>query len=186
MLAHAPRQPRSWLIWDVGQKVMSCIATLYVLPEAQRAAFSSAKEREPRVEEKKVLFFRFRKAIPGEHVWEFLDRESKEKTDLDFSGFLLVDYLFVYLQISEKDYFERLDDCYSILPHRGSAALVAFLRDRPVDRAAIERYLKDDGRALAASEREGTLAAYEEAHASLLDWCDSIGDSTFGVLHLSY
>jgi hypothetical protein len=102
---------------------MSCIATFYVLPVAEHSAFLSAKEREPRVEEKKVLFLKFRQSIAGEHIWDFLARVAKKKIDLEFSGFLLVDYLFVYLQISEKDYFERMDDYYSALPHRGAVAL---------------------------------------------------------------
>jgi hypothetical protein len=165
---------------------MSCIATFYVLPAAEHSAFLSAKQREPRVEEKKVLFLKFRQSVAGEHVWDFLARVAKKKIDLEVSGFLLVDYLFVYLQISEKDYFERLDDYYSALPNRGAVALAAFLSARSVDRTAIDEYLKEDGRPLAPSERDETLAAYEKAHAIVLEWCDSITTDSFGVLHLSF
>jgi hypothetical protein len=171
------------LIWAED---MSCIATLYVLPEGQHAGFMSSKEREPRVEQKKVLFFTLRKQVAGEQVWEFLDRVATNKTDLDFSGFLLVDYLFVYLQIAGDGYFERLDEYYSALSPGGAEKLGAFLATRPVDRAAIEHYLKEDGRPLAESERDDTLAAYEKAHSSLLEWCATIRAGVFGVLHLSF
>lgn len=165
---------------------MSCIATLYVLPESQHADFLSSNRREPRIEEKKFLFFTQRKQVPGEHVWEFLDRVAMKRTDLEYSGFLLVDYLFVYLQIRDADYFDRLDEYYSALSPSGAQKLSAFLTTRPVDRAAIEHYLKEDGRPLAESEREDTLAAYEKTHADMLSWCTSIRGETFGVLHLSF
>lgn len=156
------------------------------MPEGQHAAFLSAKQREPRVEEKKVLFFTRRKQAVGEEIWQFLDRVAEKKTDLDFSGYLLVDYLFVYLQIRADDYFQRLDEYYSALSPVAAEELAAFLRTRPVDREAIERYLKDDGRPLADDEREDTLAAYELAHSRLLEWSKSVRAGLFGVLHLSF
>jgi hypothetical protein len=165
---------------------MSCIATFYLLPESQRAAFLSSKEREPHGENTKVLFFTLRKQVAGEQIWEFLDRVAVKKTDLEFSGFLLVDYLFVYLRIKGDDYFQRLDENYSALMPNGAERLAAFLATRPVDRSTIERYLKDDGRPLAESERDDTLSAYETAHAKLAEWCASVRPGTFGVLHLSF
>lgn len=165
---------------------MSCIATLYLLPEAQHSAFRSAKQRDRRVEEKKFLFFTQRKEVAGEQVWEFLDRVAEKKTDLEFSGFLLVDYLFVYLELTEADFFERLDDYYLALSSAGADKLALLLATRPVDRSAISDYLKEDGRPLAEDERDSVLAAYEAAHSNLLDWCRSISPSTFGVLHLSF
>jgi len=165
---------------------MSCIATLYVLPESQHADFLSSNQRGPRIEEKKFLFFTQRKQVPGEHVWEFLDRVATKKIDLKYSGFLLVDYLFVYLQIRDADYFDRLDEYYSALSPSGAQKLSGILTSRPVDLAAIEHYLKEDGRPLAESEREDTLTAYEKAHADLLDWCALIRAEAFGVLHLSF
>lgn len=165
---------------------MSCIATFYVLPDSQHAAFLSSKQREPRVENTKVLFFTRRKQVAGEQVWEFLDRVAVKKTDLEFSGFLLVDYLFVYLRIKGDEYFQRLDDNYSALMPDGAEKLAALLAGRPVDRVAIERYLKDDGRPLAESERDDTLNAYEKAHSQLAEWCASVRPGTFGVLQLSF
>lgn len=165
---------------------MSCIATFYVLPESQHAAFLSAKQREPRVETTKILFFTRRKQVDGEQIWEFLDRVATKKVDLEFSGFLLVDYLFVFLRIKGDEYFQRLDDNYSALTPDGAEKLAALLAARPVDRAGIERYLKDDGRPLAEAEREDTLNAYETAHSKLAEWCASVRPGTFGVLHLSF
>ena len=165
---------------------MSCIATLHLLPESQHAAFLSSKEREPRVENTKVLFFTRRKQVAGEQIWEFLDRVAAKKFDLEFSGFLLVDYLFVYLRIRGDDYFQRLDDNYLALMPDGAEKLAALLAARPVDRAAIERYLRDDGRPLAESERDDTLNAYEMAHSKLAEWCASVRPGRFGVLHLSF
>src|SRR5262245_20069491 len=76
------------LIFYAGRKNMSCLATFYVLRESDRAVFLSAKEREPRIEEKKVfLFLKFRRPVAGEHVWEFLDRVATRRTELEFSGF---------------------------------------------------------------------------------------------------
>jgi hypothetical protein len=118
--------------------------------------------------------------------WEFLDQEASKKIDAEYSGFLLVDYLYVYLRIRAADYFQRIDEYYSSLLPSAAVALAAYLRPRPVDRAAVQRYLKDDRRALTDSDREGTLSAYEEVHASLLEWCDSITEGSVGVLHLSF
>lgn len=165
---------------------MSCIVTFYLLPESQHAAFLSSKEREPRVEENKLLGFAKRKQVPGEAVWEFLDRVAEKRSELEFSGFLLIDYLFTYLQIASDEYFESLDEYYLALPPGGAEKLAAFLGAHPVDRPAIEHYLKNDGRPLAPVERDDTLAAYESAHASLLEWCTEIRTGTFGVLHLSF
>src|SRR5262249_4456626 len=128
----------SWLIFNVGQKAMSCIATLYVLSESQHASLLTSKQRESRIEEKKFLFLTRRRKVAGEEVWEFLNRVAEKKTDMEFSGFLLVDYLFVYLQIRDADYFERLDEYYSALSPSGAQKLRAFLGTHPVDRAAIE------------------------------------------------
>lgn len=165
---------------------MSCIATFYVLPESQRADFLSSKQREPHVEERRILFFRQRRQVSGEHVWEYLDRVAAKKTNLDFSGWLLVDYLFVYRQIKDADHFERLDEYYMAMFPSGAERLAASLGARPVDRAAIELYLTQDDRPLAESEREDTLTAYERAHSSLVEWCASIRPGVFGVLHLSF
>ena len=165
---------------------MSCLATFYVLPEAQRVAFMTAKERVPRVEVKKMLFFKVKKPVAGEQVWEFLDRVSVEKTELEFSGFLLVDYLFVYPGNRGAVHFDHSDENSHALSPGGADKLATFLRAHPVDRAAIENYLKKDGRPLGESEREATLDAYEESHASLLAWCASIQPGTFGVLYLSF
>lgn len=76
---------------------MSSIATFYLLPETGRAEFTDAHRNQKSITYKRSLFGR-KEVITGERfLWEYLDSAATDRTELPFSGFPLIDYLFTFV-----------------------------------------------------------------------------------------
>jgi hypothetical protein len=145
-----------------------------------------AKADEPRIETRRIFLFTVKKKVGTRYLWQFLDEVASSRTELQYSGYLLADFLFVYHQLPKDVTIEPIDDYHQAISSDSASALLTFLVEHRVDRADIERYLREDGRGLSEDERDGTLDAYEKAWTDVSEWCQSIGKGSFGVIHLSF
>lgn len=164
---------------------MSCIATFYILPEAIREGFKLAKENEKRtVTSKRMLFFTKTEEVGDQYLWEFLDEQNEPKFEFQYSGFLLVDYLEVYLNVF-GEYFQSVDDYFSTISSGRARDLIAHLEGNPIDHEKISAFLTED-QGLPEVEHSKTIEAYSRVHDDFIDALKKVATDHFGILHLSF
>jgi len=122
---------------------MSCIATFYKLDNSKYDDFFKAKENEYRTE--KIGFWIFKKDVQvlEKALWEFLDESSLEKLDFDYSGFLIVTYLWTYLDKTD-DYLKSIDEYYSIITAEDSKQMLGYINSKPIVENEIIEFIKTD------------------------------------------
>ncbi|MGJ8653571.1 MAG: hypothetical protein ACSHX8_09895 [Opitutaceae bacterium] len=164
---------------------MSCIATFYILPEALREGFKLAKENEKRtVTSKRMLFFTKTEEVGDQYLWEFLDKQNEPKFEFQYSGFLLVDYLEVYLNVF-GEYFHPVDDYFSTIKSERARDLLGQLKQTPIDQEKISAFLTED-QGLPKSEHSETIEAYSKVHDDFIKALEKVAANHFGILHLSF
>jgi len=122
---------------------MSCVATFYKLDNSKYDDFFKAKENEYRTE--KIGFWIFKKDVQvlEKALWEFLDESSLEKLDFDYSGFLIVTYLWTYLDKTD-DYLKSIDEYYSIITAEDSKQMLGYINSKPIVENEIIEFIKTD------------------------------------------
>jgi hypothetical protein len=164
---------------------MSSIATFYLLATSKQESFREAKRTERTETFKRGLFFT-KKIVSGDrHLWEFLDEESDRKLELPFSGFVLIDYFFTFLQLPDGLHAAltaaAVDEHHTWIDAALAGDLVRFLGSQPPDDRELSEF---------AAEQEMDPARYpedlKEAHRFLLDWLRQVDASRFGVLHITF
>jgi len=166
---------------------MSCIATFYLLLESQHTEFIAAHRDEKKVTYKSTLFGK-KEIVTGEkYLWEYLDDAAKTKEDLPYSGFVLVDYLFVFTTFPEDLDAEltavEIDEHYTVFSADLASRLAEYFKANPPADKALTTF--------AAEERPGENAteyaeALREVHGLFLAWMQRVNPGEFGVLHLSF
>jgi len=123
--------------------LMSCVATFYKLDNSKYDDFFKAKENEYRTE--KIGFWIFKKDVQvlEKALWEFLDESSLEKLDFDYSGFLIVTYLWTYLDKTD-DYLKSIDEYYSIITAEDSKQMLGYINSKPIVENEIIEFIKTD------------------------------------------
>lgn len=164
---------------------MSCIATFYTLPESLRSEFQQAKEVEKRtVTTKKMFFFTKQEEVGERYLWEYLDESNTAKFDFQYSGFLLVDYLWTYLQLDAK-YFQNVDDYFMTITAENAKSLEDYLKENPIDEEKLSAFLTED-QGLPQEEHRQAIEAYSRVHSYMIQTLEKIGGDLFGILYLSF
>ena len=164
---------------------MSCIASYYILPETKRPEFAEARRTEKTVTTKRT-FFGTKQVVTGErYLWEYLNDVAKP-LELPFSGFMLVAYLFTFLELPEAlrqaAKASSLDKHYLAYSAELAAELANHLEAHPPSTAALEEFAEEEN---APSPAE-YVEALRETHAIVVDWFRRTQPGSFGVLHLSF
>jgi hypothetical protein len=165
---------------------MSSIATFYLLRESDRAAFDEAKRKEKTITYKRG-FFRTKEIVNGERfLWEYLDEIAEERIEFPYSGFLLIDYLFTFLEsvepIQTAFAAAAIDGNYYSIPVPVAAKVAGFLESNPPDIKALESFSGQQGVELPKEH----AALLRETHETLKHWLGKISQDRFGVLQLSF
>ena len=167
---------------------MSSIATFYILAEDKRDLFTEARKTEKTVTFKKGFFgFDVREVVTGDRfLWEFLDQEATSKHDFDYSGFIIVDYFFTFVQLPDPLQTQLTaatspDGHYFQFEHLLASSLVDHLQSHPPDHAELAEFAREQGHD--ASECVPLLI---ETHSTLIQWFRLVTLSQFGVLHLTF
>jgi len=165
---------------------MSSIATFYLLPESARADFDEAKRTEKTVTLKRS-FFGVKEIVTGERfLWEYLDETADERIEFPHSGFVLIDYLFTFLEGEEpiqSDFAAAAIDANYYSIHGGMAERIArFLEANPPDDHALESFAGQQG----AESPKQHAKLLRETHDLLKNWFHRVREGKFGVLQLTF
>jgi hypothetical protein len=166
--------------------LVSCICTLYVLPEAKRAAFLDAKRGE-KVVTRKRGWLRDKVTVSGgdKFLWEWLDAEASRKAgEVPCAGLALADYLFEYPRWPVDSAADlaagAVDDDYHALGYNLARRLQAFLRAHPPEREELLDFAAEH------RDADGAYAdALREAHFLLLEWFGRLQRDEFLVLRFA-
>jgi len=164
---------------------MSCIATFYKLDNSKYDDFFKAKENEYRTE--KIGFWIFKKDVQvlEKALWEFLDESSLEKLDFDYSGFLIVTYLWTYLDKTD-DYLKSIDEYYSIITAEDSKQMLEYINSKPIVENEIIEFIKTEDSLIGDEELPEMITIYKNTYDTLVKWLSSIEENSFGILHLAF
>jgi hypothetical protein len=160
--------------------------TLYVLPEARRAAFLDAKRHEKVVTQRRGwLGKKVTVSGGGQFLWEWLDAAASRRAgDFPFTGLAPADYLFEYLRwptdVAADLAAGAVDDyCYTV-NHDLARRQRAFLRAHPPEREDLLDF------AAAHRDADGEYAdALRETHFLLLEWLGQLQPDEFLVCHFA-
>jgi len=164
---------------------MSCVATFYKLDNSKYDDFFKAKENEYRTE--KIGFWIFKKDVQvlEKALWEFLDESSLEKLDFDYSGFLIVTYLWTYLDKTD-DYLKSIDEYYSIITAEDSKQMLEYINSKPIVENEIIEFIKTEDSLIGDEELPEMITIYKNTYDTLVKWLSSIEENSFGILHLAF
>lgn len=164
----------------------SSIATFYLLRESVRPEFEEAKRTEKKITYQRGLF-RTKEVITGERfLWEYLDEAAVEKIEFPHSGFVLIDYLFTFLEGVEPiqtDFASAaIDANYYSIPGTMAERVTQFLEANPPDDDALQSFADQHG---AQSPRQHAKLL-RETHEMLKTWFRRVNEGKFGVLQLTF
>ncbi|WP_265594024.1 hypothetical protein [Haloferula sp. BvORR071] len=164
----------------------SSIATFYLLRESARGEFAEAKRTEKKITYKHGLF-RTKEIVTGERfLWEYLDEAAEERIEFPHSGFVLIDYLFTFLEGAERIQTEfaaaAIDANYYSIPGEMAERVARFLEDNPPDDKALESFADQHG---AQSPRQHAKLL-KDTHETLRSWFRRVNGDKFGVLQLTF
>ena len=137
---------------------MSCIATFYTFPDAQRETFA---------------------------VTQNTDVASSSE-DFHLSGFVIVDYLFTFVELPEDLQTQMTAGTLS------DGQFVQFERPFAVSLGThLEAHQPDQDRLAEFAVEQGQdpseyCPLLTETHSTLIRWLSGLPESHFGVLHLSF
>lgn len=167
---------------------MSSIATFYILAEDKRDSLTEARKTEKTVTLKKgFLGFGSRAVITGErYLWEYLDQESASKHNFDYSGFVIVDYFFTFVQFPEPLQTQLTtasspDGHYFQFEHPLASAIAEYLEKHPPDHAELVDFASEQGQ-----DASLHVPLLIETHSTLIQWLRLVSSSQFGILHLTF
>lgn len=164
----------------------SSIATFYLLRESARPEFEEAKRNEKTITYQRG-FFRTKEIVTGERfLWEYLDEAAEEKLEFPHSGFVMIDYLFTFLEGAEPiqtDFAEAaIDANYYAIPGSMAERVRRFLEDNPPDDRALESFAGQHG----AQSPRHHAKLLRETHEMLMTWLRRVNGEKFGVLQLTF
>ena len=111
--------------------------------------------------------------------------EKNEKIfEIQYSGFLLVDYFEVYLNLFTK-YFQSVDDYFSTISPENADAFSKYLKENPIEEEKVSAFLKED-QDMPVNEQKQTIEAYSRVHNDMIECLSLMSSGRFGVLHLSF
>ena len=165
---------------------MSSIATFYLMRESARNEFEEAKRNEKTITYKRG-FFRTKEVVSGERfLWEYLDEAAEERIEFPYSGFIMIDYLFTFLEGAEPIQTDfaaaAIDANYYAIPGPMAERVAGFLESNPPDGKALESFADQHG---AQSPKEHAVLL-RETHETLKHWLGKISKERFGVLQLTF
>ncbi|WP_367872794.1 hypothetical protein [Luteolibacter sp. Populi] len=164
---------------------MSSIATFYLLRESSRSAFAEAKRTEKTVTYKHG-FFKTKEVITGDRfLWEYLDEAAEERIEFPHSGFVLIDYLFTFLEgapIQTDFATAAIDANYYSIPGTMAERVARFLEDNPPDHKDLETFSDHQG----AQSPKQHAKLLHETHETLKSWLSRVNGDKFGVLQLTF
>ena len=165
---------------------MSSIATFYLLRESARPEFEEAKRTEKTITYKRGIF-RTKEIVTGERfLWEYLDEAAEERIEFPYSGFVLIDYLFTFLDgvepIQSDFAAAAIDANYYAIPEPMAERVASFLQSNPPDEKALETFADQHG----AQSPKQHAKQLRETHETLKHWFGKISQERFGVLQLTF
>jgi hypothetical protein len=165
---------------------MSSIATFYLLQESVRTEFEEAKRTEKTITYKRGIF-RTKEIVTGERfLWEYLDEVADERIEFPYSGFVLIDYLFTFLDgvepIQSDFAAAAIDANYYSIPKPMAERVALFLESNPPDEKALETFADQHG----AQSPKQHAKLLRETHETLKHWFRKVSQEKFGVLQLTF
>lgn len=167
---------------------MSSIATFYLLPETGRAEFTDAHRNQKSITYKRSLFGR-KEVITGERfLWEYLDSAATDRTELPFSGFPLIDYLFTFVATNLPENLQAalsaaaMDEHYYAISADLAAKFAEYLQSYTKSPTALSTFAAEHNPSGGAEY----LRLLTEAHHFVLLWFRRIVPGNFGVLHITF
>ena len=167
---------------------MSSIATFYLLPEAKRAEFTDAQRNQKTVTYKRG-FFGTKEVVTGDRfLWEYLDSAATSKTEFDFSGFALIDYLLTFVPASLPDRLNSalssaaVDDHHYAFSADMASSFAEYLHSHPPDSTSLQTFVAENNPDADAEY----VSALRETHDFLVRWFDNIDRNSFGVIHITF
>lgn len=165
---------------------MSSIATFYLLPESARTDFEEAKRTEKTITYKRGIF-RTKEIVTGDRfLWEYLDEAAEERIEFPYSGFVLIDYLFTFLEgvepIQSDFATAAIDANYYSIPRPMAERVALFLEANPPDGKALETFADQHG----AESPKQHAKLLRETHETLKHWFRKVSQERFGVLQLTF
>ena len=167
---------------------MSSFATFYILAETKQAEFADAQRNQKIVTYKRGFFGTKEIVIGDRFLWEYLDSATTCKTELDFSGFALIDYLLTFVTASLPEQLDNslriaaVDDHHSAISADFAERFGEYLRSHPPDAKALQSFVAENNPD-ADDEYVGIL---REIHDFLVRWFGSIDRNSFGVIHITF
>ncbi len=164
----------------------SSIATFYLLRESARPEFEEAKRTEKTITYERG-FFRTKEVITGDRfLWEYLDEAAEEKLEFPHSGFVMIDYLFTFLEGAEPIQTDfaaaAIDANFYSIPGSMAERVTRFLEDNPPDDKALESFAGQHG----AQSPRHHAKLLRETHEMLMTWLRRVNGEKFGVLQLTF
>ena len=167
---------------------MSCIATFYLLPEARRAEFETAKKNEPTTSyERRLVFFKVPVISGGPPLYEYLDGAATSRLELPYSGFAIISYLFnfrgedpVLVPLLKQAEF---DEYFHVFSPAVARSVATCLSANPPVREELQKFAREEE---SEGDVEETVSVLTETHRILAEWFSQVREGQVGILHLSF